>query len=58
MQDREYRALYSAFWQKVLSTVDEKYLLMSKQYETLSAQVNFLKYLCEDESKRDEIPSA
>ncbi|KAI5306390.1 hypothetical protein KEM56_001120 [Ascosphaera pollenicola] len=57
-QDKEYRALYSAFWQKILSTVDEKYLLESKQYETLSAQVNFLKYLCEDESKRDEISLA
>ncbi|KAI5285018.1 hypothetical protein KEM54_000892 [Ascosphaera aggregata] len=54
--DKEYRALYSAFWHKVMSTVDEKYLLQSRQYQTLSAQVNFLKWLCEDESKREEPP--
>ncbi|KAI5295485.1 hypothetical protein KEM52_001236 [Ascosphaera acerosa] len=52
--DREYKVLYSAFWQKLMSTVDEKFLLLSKQYDTLSAQVNLLKWLCEDEAKSHE----
>ncbi|KAI5295790.1 hypothetical protein KEM55_006045 [Ascosphaera atra] len=49
--DAEYRVLYSAFWQKVLSTVDEVFLGMAMQYKTLSAQVNFLKWFCEQESQ-------